>query len=147
MIVVAVVALIAGLALGYVVAPRQAPAAGSAAQVAADNALVDQWNTVQNTGTREQFDAMVRPTVHFASTYGAAFTYSTADPLWLIIEHARTVDKFVHTRTSDVSRYGNVIVWSGTWYATPTPSSLTQYVRMVWLDKNGKFLNIYETVY
>jgi hypothetical protein len=147
MITLAVVGLIAGLVLGYLVAPRQAPAAGPSAQVVADNALVDQFNTVQNTGTREQFDAMVRPTVHFASTYGAAFTYSQADPLWLIIEHARTVDKFVHMRTSDVSRFGNVIVWSGAWYATPTPSSLTQYVRTVWLDKNGRFLNVYETVH
>jgi hypothetical protein len=135
-----------GLAIGLVAAPRPAPATGAGAQVTADNALVDQWVRVVDGGTRADFDAMVRPNVHFASTMGAGYTYGDADALWTVIEHARTVDKHVHARTSDVSRYGSVIVWSGSWHSTSAPTSETTFVWTVWLDKTGKFINIYETL-
>ncbi|HJW22559.1 MAG TPA: hypothetical protein VJ506_09040, partial [Candidatus Limnocylindrales bacterium] len=144
------VGLVAGLVLGFAVAPRPATDSGSAAaastaQLAADNALMDRWITVMDTGTREQFDAMVSPNIQFYSLAGA--TTPDADQLWYIVEHARTVDQHVHARTSDVTRFANVLVWSGTWQERNNPGSTTSFVEMAQLDLKGRFMNILETPY
>lgn len=145
---VAVVGVVGGLIAGYAMAPRSVPAStAAAAQVAADNALIDRWIKVIDTGTQEEFNALVHPQVRLDS----AFDFETIDAqeLWSLLYHARTSDKHVHVRTGDVTRVAdNVLVWTGAWHpSTSTSSIVTRFAQTIRLDVNGKFRTIVETGY
>ena len=145
--VLVVVGTLAGAALGYALGTGQAAAEPVAAQVVADNALVDRLHTAIDTGNRADFDAIVRPNVHFSTDSKAEYTFTNAEDYWSLLQHAVVTDHHVHARTSDVTRFDSVLAWSGTYHSTRVVGPPTRFAWLVRLDATGRIGTITETTY
>ena len=131
-----------GVIVGYLTAPAGgAPAAGQvSAQVAADNAFVDEWLDVSMHGTQADIEALLRPNVKYRDNAGESF--DGAPILASMIALART-NGTVWTRTTDVARAGNVLFWSQKWVANDDPVG-TEYTWTVRLDPEGRMVFIWQ---